>query len=215
MKKNIIIIIVVLLVVNVFTLISYYKYRQQSIASIKYLANESVTEKDELYTHKVNFRAAILNSNIKLNEEIMVRDSLNSHIFLHDVFMNTRQPIVVCRFSETNCASCIKFSINMLREWIKTVKVGNVLFLATYRNNKILNKEKQLYNIRDFNVFNISDFYIPAEEEGYPYYFVLDSTLNISNLFFPDKATPEVTKKYLDLIQERHFLDLDAEKEKG
>lgn len=184
------------------------------MASIKYLANENITEKDELYTHKINFRTAILNSNIKLDEKIMVRDSLNRHILLYDTFVNTRKPIIVCRFSETNCASCIKFSINMLCEWKKKVNVGDVLFLATYRNNRILNKEKKLYKIQDLNVFNISDFYIPAEEEGYPYYFVLDSTLNISNLFFPDKATPKITEKYLTLIQERYFSNFNTEKEK-
>lgn len=214
MKRNAVIIIVVLLSVNVLTLVSYYKYKQRSVANITYLATGNVTEKDELYTHKINFKANILNSNLKLNEKAIIRDSLNQFSLLRDIFSNKQERILVCRFLETNCASCIKYSIEMLCAWVETVKLDNVLFLGTYRNNRIFNKEKKLYKIEGFDVFNVSGLNIPAEEENYPYYFILDSSLNISDLFFPDKATPDITKRYFDLIRERYFLNYEC-KEKG
>jgi hypothetical protein len=42
------------------------------------------------------------------------------------------------------------------------------------------------------NIANISTLNIPAENIGYPYYFILDNTLTISNLSVPDKGSPEV-----------------------
>ena len=42
-------------------------------------------------------------------------------------------------------------------------------------------------------------------ELGYPYYFVLHDDLTISNVFVPDKATPAITIKYLELIKKQFF----------
>ena len=207
MNKNFIFVMfLMLIVINVLTLNSFYKYKKQCITRIETCEGVKFTWANELRTYKHNFTAGILNSGISLNKKIEIRDCDNNNIALKDIFLKCGQKyLIVCRFSETNCESCINFSTKILHQWIDTTSISNVSFWGTYKNNRIYNQLKPMYGIEKFNSFNVSEFNIPAEENGYPYYFVLDSALNISNLFFPDKTAPEITKRYLEAIQKRYF----------
>jgi hypothetical protein len=80
-----------------------------------------------------------------------------------------------------------------------------MLYLGTYRNNRIFNSVKPLYHIQNQHVYNIQSLNIPAEELGYPYYFMLNEDLTISDVFIPDKAFPSITSDYLRMIKKRYF----------
>ena len=157
-------------------------------------------ESDELQTLKLNLAMNILNSDLQM-ENIMIKDSLSNTVPVSDVFDESQKYLFVCRFSKLHCESCVNYSIQVLKNWVESIGVENVLFLGDYRNNKIFNKEKPLYGIQDMKTYNAPAFDIPAEELGYPYYFVLDRNLQIINLFIPDKATPNITNEYLKMIK--------------
>jgi hypothetical protein len=207
-KKLLIFIILSLLAVNVYTLINFHQFKKQNII----VSHQNTSESDELYSYKINFEANIRNSNIKLNE-IAVKDSLSNVLPLKDVLKNGQEQILVCRFSELHCESCVNFSIQLFRQWSDSIGTDNMLFLGTYRNNKIFNRTKPLYDIHNLNVYNIPKLNIPVEEFGYPYYFVLNTDLTISNVFIPDKATPNITNNYLKIINERYFRENGVQKE--
>ena len=86
-----------------------------------------------------------------------------------------------------------------------TLGKENILFLGAHRNNRIFNKQKPHHGIQDMNVYNTGVLSLPAEEMGFPYYFVLDSTLRVTDVFVPDKAVPELTDRYLKMIHKRYF----------
>jgi hypothetical protein len=197
-KSFLILVIVSLLAINAFILIRFYRFRQLHVEYITQYRN--ISEKDELHSYKVNFTTNILNSNLQL-DSVMVKDSLNEIFPLEELFKGEKRQMLVCRFSTMHCESCVEFSIQMLRRQIKFIGIENVLFLGNYPNNRVFNKTKPLYGIHNLNVYNAAEFNIPAEELGYPYYFVLDSSLHISNVFVPDKATPNITDKYLESIR--------------
>ena len=71
------------------------------------------------------------------------------------------------------------------------------------RNNRIFKREIPLYGIRDMDVYNTNTFNIPVEELGFPYYFILNSNLQISNVFIPDKATPSITNIFLKSVNKK------------
>ncbi len=54
-------------------------------------------------------------------------------------------------------------------------------------------------------VFNVQNLNIPAEKYNYPYYFILDKSLEIYNIFMPDKSMPEITISYLKSITKTYF----------
>ena len=201
-KKFLILIIFSLFAINIFTLVRFYQLEQQKDASEVISYSQENNESDELHSYMVNFTTNILNSNIQL-DSVMIKDSLSNIIPLKKAFNNGQKQILVCRFSKMHCESCVNFSIQILRKWIDSIGMENVMFLGNYPNNRIFNRTKSLYGIQDMIVYNTSVLQIPAEELGYPYFFVLDNSLRISNVFVPDKATPNITNKYLKNIQKK------------
>jgi hypothetical protein len=199
-KKFLVTMIIALLAINVFMSVNFHKHKKQS----KIYAGSLLQNPDELHTLRVNFAAEIGNSDIRL-KDITAKDSLNNMIPLQDFFRNGRSKILVCRFSDLHCETCIDYSIRMLLQWVDSIGKDKILFLGAYRNNKIFNRQKPLYGIDALETVNTIALHIPAEDLGYPYYFVLDSTLRISNVFIPDKGVPNVTNKYLELVKEKYF----------
>ena len=195
-KRFLILISFSLFAINIFTLIRFYQLKQLKDAYEAVNYNQENNESDELHSYIVNFTTNILNSNLQL-DSVMIKDSLNNIIPLKKAFKSGQKQILVCRFSKTNCESCVNFSIQSLRKWVESIGIENVMFLGNYRNNRLFNRTKPLYGIQDMMVYNTSAFQIPAEELDYPYFFILDSSLRISNVFVPDKATPNITNKYL------------------
>lgn len=93
----------------------------------------------------------------------------------------------------------------MIKSKLKSLGSKSVLFLGSYRNNKIFNKLKPLYEIDTLKVANVANLNIAAESLDFPYYFVIDSTLKIQHLFFPDKGSPQIDEKYLDFVKAKFF----------
>lgn len=192
-------IILSLIVANIFTLVCFrYLDREKLIDEIVYSNQES----DVLNSYILNFDTSILNSNLQL-DSVMIKDSLSNIIPLKKVFNTGQKQLLVCRFSKMHCESCVNFSIQSIRKLVDSIGMKNVLFLGNYHSNKIFNREKPLYGIQGMNIYNASELKIPAEELGYPYYFLLNSRLQISNVFVPDKATPNVTNRYLENVQKK------------
>ena len=196
----VIIVILVLMLLNANKVpFGFHYYKQTQIGSPKYVSNN-----DELQTLRTNFKINIENSNIKL-EELSIKDNINNLLNLNDVFKDGRENILVCRFSKMQCESCINFAIQTILNQINTVGKDNVLFLGTHRNSRIFNQEIGHYNLQNMNVCNIETLDIPVERLNFPYYFILNSDMVISNVFVPDKAAPSVTMNYLETIHKRYF----------
>jgi hypothetical protein len=194
-KKFLSFIIFSLLAINIHTIVHFYRLKKQ---------NTTVSKNDELHSYKTNFQTNIQNSNHSL-EGVTAKDSLNNVFLLNNIFKDNQKQVVICRFSESHCESCVNFSIQLFRRWVDSIGKDNILFLGTYRNNKIFNRTKTVYGIHNLNVYNISKLNIPVEELGYPYYFVLNSDLTILNVFVPDKSTLVITDNYLEMIYKRYF----------
>ncbi|GAB6013570.1 hypothetical protein [Viscerimonas tarda] len=199
-----ILIIILLLVINAFIFVRFYQYKKQAPTGDAISYDQESNEEDELHSYKVNFTTNILNSNFQL-DSIMIKDPLNNIIPMKEAFGCEQKQMLVCRFSELYCESCVDFALQLFRHWTDSIGVENVLFLGAYRNNRIFNRTKPLYGIQNMNVYNVSELNIPVEERGYPYYFILNYDLTISNVFIPDKATPSITNNYLKMINKRYF----------
>ena len=199
-KSFLIFIVFSLLAINIYTIVRIYRFKKQNITVL----SPTVSKSDELHSYRINFETNIQNNRIRL-DETSVKDSLGHVFLLKDVFKNNRDQILACRFSESHCESCVNFSIRLFRSWVDSIGKNNVLFLGAYRNNKLFNRTKRLYGIHPLNVYNFPALNIPAEELGYPYYFVLNSDLTVSDVFVPDKATPSIANNYLKMINKRYF----------
>ena len=163
----------------------------------------SDSEKEEADFYRTNYYVNLNNNGMELND-IMLKDSLGIISPLKNLLEKEKKQILVCRFSQFHCESCVNFSIQMLLH-SSFIEKENLLFLGSYENNRIFNREKKLYDIDTFKTYNALSLNIPLEELGFPYFFVLNENLTISHIVIPDKNTPALTQKYLEIINERYF----------
>lgn len=198
-KKWLILIIAVLLGVNVFMLFHFQQLRQR----YNFVLQEFVIN-SELHSLKVSFSASIENSNFKL-EDVSVRDSLGNTLLLSDILSNKPKYVLVCRFSELHCESCIYFAVQFIRHSVDLIGAENIVLLGSYRNNRVFSRTMYSYGVHNLNFYNVGALTLPAERDRYPYYFILNRDLTVSNVFFPDRTTPSTTERYLRAINRRFF----------
>jgi hypothetical protein len=193
-------IIALLFVIDIYIVYHYYRLQQKT----KIIQRQLVVDSDELNLLKVNFNYSFTNNNILLSDVVM-KDFANNMVLLKNKFKPTQKYFLICRFSEYQCESCIKSAISILYRFSNSIGMDNVILLGTYQNNRIFNQQKATYDIHDFQVYNTASVNLPIDKVNYPYYFILDNELRVSDVFMPDKAIPTLTREYLLLITKRYF----------
>lgn len=200
-----IITIITLIVFNIFSLFRFNKLKQQTEIEILEIKRKEEMKNDALETYKLSFIQNLLNDGKKLDSTSVAKDSLYNDILLKNNLHSKQNHKLIYRFSKMHCESCVKASLNVLKKKVELIGIDNVILLGNYDNNRIFFRTISEYNIEKIQVYNISSFNIPAEEIGFPYFFVLNNNLEISDVYIPNKITPTITNKYLKNISSKYF----------
>ena len=195
-------VIIFLLAGCVFMLLRFRKLQQQKTEAEQLCVLMQNKAQDQLNTYQSNLEMAISNSNLRL-ENRMIKDTLNNRIPLKSIFAKGQRQLLVCRFSQQHCESCVDATIEILQKQVNQIGVKNIVYLANHRNNRILKKTIPLYGIKGVPVYNTQGFSIPVEQAGYPYFFILGNNLQVSGIFVPNKGVPAITVKYLEAVKKR------------
>ena len=193
-------VIISLLAGCVFMLLRFRKLQQQKAEAEELCVHLQEKAQEQLNTYQSNLETAILNSNLQL-ENRMIKDTLNNRIPLKSIFAKGQRQLLVCRFSHRHCESCVDATIQTLQKQVNQIGTENIVYLANHRNNRIFKKTIPLYGIKGVRVYNTQEFSIPVEQTSYPYFFMLDSNLQVSGIFVPNKGVPAVTVKYLEAVK--------------
>lgn len=201
MKKNVFLTLIILglFIVNVFTC-SRLLNLKKSNANIAYNQYQHNSKSEELDTYKTIFYSNLANSGLNLSG-ILVKNSENTKIPIEKIFNNEQKQLLVYRFSKNHCESCVVASMELLQKWTDSIGRKNILILGDYGNNKIFRKTMESYGITHPNIYNTPPFNIPAENMGFPYFFILNKNLDVLNVFVPNKGIPEITNEFLNKMQ--------------
>ena len=195
-------VIIFLLAGCVFMLLRFRKLQKQKAEAEQLCVRMQNKAQEQLNTYQSNLETAILNSNLQLENQ-MVKDTLNNRIPLKSIFAKGQRQLLVCRFSQQHCESCVDATIQTLQKQVNQIGAENIVYLGNHRNNRIFKKTIPLYGIKGMRVYNTQAFNIPVENAGYPYFFILDNNLQVSGIFIPNKGVPAVTVKYLEAVKKR------------
>nr|WP_319398808.1 hypothetical protein [uncultured Carboxylicivirga sp.] len=189
---------------NVFILVKYSKLKKK-VTQCKFqnITRETIKEKN-LETYRINSIVTLSNCNLFLQNNV-IHDSLNNKSSIKVILKNKNSNTLICRFSRSDCESCVKYSIKMLSNWVNSIEKKNIIYLDQTRNVRLFKMDIQTYEIQNTNVYNTSSLNIPVEELNFPYYLVVDHNLRVLSVFVPDKASPNLTKEYLESIKTRYF----------
>lgn len=161
-------------------------------------------DKDLLHTYRINLISGIKSNGIDLKGTELKGGNGKTGL-IGDSLRNRNTYTLVYRFTEFHCASCVNAELKFFKSTESVIGKENMLIFGAYTNNRIFKRTLKAYDVSNYKAYNVRELKVFAEELGYPYFFIIDNNSVVSNTFVPDKGTPEITKEYLAMIQQRFF----------
>lgn len=134
---------------------------------------------------------------IDLEQDFLLSDSNNRYIKLKDVVAGKKKYIY--HIDETNCPYCVEKYLPFLKRLSAKLGKGNVIILGSYQTPKYLFMNLQKYQANGIPIYNLAPAYLQHEKItslNVPYIFAIDSSLNVSHTFIPEKGMPELSELY-------------------
>ncbi|MEO9885045.1 MAG: hypothetical protein ABJR05_06705 [Balneola sp.] len=118
-----------------------------------------------------------------------------------DINLGNNEKVLVFRFSELNCGSCVTREIRELRDFAKKYGWEQIIFLATNSDNEALETYKRVSGIKT-EVYNINQHFFELDKEliDTPYMFIIDQDSIIKELFISMKQDPDRSVDYFNSI---------------
>lgn len=193
--------IIILCIVNILLSILCYSVFKKGHQRSNTEFQSELTRKTEILER--DFKVRLLNDNLRIDPNVEVM-SLDKKRYPLTQILN-EGPHLIVRFSERHCEECVSYILlKILR--LTNVKSWNkkIILLASYQNQNALSVLMKKMAIK-YPVYLIENLSIPSEEFNFPYCFILDKSMHINHVFFPDKYEFQLTNTYLELIENRYF----------
>ncbi|WP_203257020.1 hypothetical protein [Hyunsoonleella ulvae] len=112
---------------------------------------------------------------------------------------------LVLYISSNQCNSCINDAVNKVETYLKTHPKFKYVIISkgfSLRELKLMQTDRnigaEIYALTDIEL----SFFNKMDEVQYPYYFVVNKNLEVSNVFFPIKSSSILEDRYFTKISE-------------
>jgi len=138
----------------------------------------------------------------ELNPRLEVCDEKGDTLAIDSIIS---KPVLVLRYSELNCQSCVDDLLTTIKE-SDLFNASNTLLLAYYSEPAYLYQFKRM-NRLELPVFSIQYTGLPPDTLNLPYFFLMNSKLQISNVFIPEEGNTDAINTYLAFAAQRLGID--------
>lgn len=110
--------------------------------------------------------------------------------------------LLICRTSYFHCEKCVDYAIEKALEMTRkdSCNVKLVVF-GCYENANSLKLLQQSHpSLNQFDVYQTPSVLMPIDAHGYPYYFTMNKSMIVQDVFVPDSKEPVKTDIYWDCI---------------
>jgi hypothetical protein len=168
---------------------------------------ENTLKRQLEFTSEIQIKLEFFNLNFDLNTkmtglkspDITCTKRENEEIRFSSI--SNSKPVLIYKYSDLNCNTCYEEAIKELQDVFHDFPAAAKIICA-YNMEKDFLVFKKVNKIKlDIFRINHNAFNWVAEDYNRPYYFVLHPDMNISNIYVPDKAFPEMNKAYLESIK--------------
>ena len=118
------------------------------------------------------------------------------------------EPVLVWRYFQNYCNSCIDYELIILKENIKKINEKNIVIIATYDNPLIMNTWIATNRLKRITLLKVpADEFNFNSENNYhePYFFIYNKEKIANFIFTPEESLPQLTEKYFNRITEEYF----------
>lgn len=174
-----------------------FKFRQQLAKTTEIMARMETLEmvKDGLIEKLI--LASHMTIPVSMDEAMPLKDIAGQEFSVKES-PHLLQNKIVLRFTQNNCGSCVERELIHLKELAKSIGEENIVCLTSYSgiNDLKIFKDSYTANFATYNVpFNT--FYKNGYDTlNFPYVFLVDKNLQMSNFFIPAKEIPMLSKAY-------------------
>lgn len=145
------------------------------------------------------------NDGLELSNFYIVDVSNHTSRPLTSLFLNRTDRILVCRISQYYCRSCVDYAIKRIVSAMSDSLIDMPLAVfGIYENDlslKIIGEQHKKSNRIVY--YNTSALNLPMEKHGYPYCFVLDPSLSVSDVFILDRIDSVRNDSYFRTISKK------------
>lgn len=161
--------------------------------------NRAVTSLKSLHSNqKTLMQFQLYTEGAELNPQLEVFNEKGDTLAIVNIIS---KPVLVLRYSELNCQSCVDDLLTEIKE-VGIFNESNTLLLAYYREPVYLYQFKRM-NRLELPVFSIQHTGLPPDTLNLPYFFLINSRLQISNVFIPEEGDTESIAAYLAFAGKR------------
>ena len=103
---------------------------------------------------------------------------------------------LIIRNSETGCGMCIENELKVIKEYLKSIGLKNIILITTHNSARKLEVFKKMNNI-EFDMYFCDNlgFYFEIESEK-PFIFTIGPDLIARNFFIPNMELPKLSEYY-------------------
>lgn len=204
MKLNYVLILIIALIVvgfNIYVFKQNGAIRTMQNYVLRLRERDSIKINDRKVELKIR-RYELENSGKKLPSHLDALDVNGNKVSLSQIINSDK---LILRYSELNCNTCVSKQLDILNSYIDSIGDKNVILLTNYDNNIYMKQFKKVAKIK-FAIYNVGselNELIPDIER--PYFFILEQSLRINNMYIPQMDEEELTKAYLHCIAKSYF----------
>lgn len=194
------IVIAILVILNILALFKVQRLRNENNQFLEAVLNgDTRGQAGNLYMLKRDQLLAVGSSNEKLPGDVSLSDELGNKMTIDDLCRKGKK--FIFRYSHLNCNVCVDVLIPELKALSENIGEDNLVFIASYLNDRDLHVFKRVNEIRT-PIYNTESLPIPLEEENLPYCFVLNEDHSVTHLFIPRKEMLDQTEEYFTMIRD-------------
>ena len=113
--------------------------------------------------------------------------------------------LFICRTSVFHCESCVSYAIQKALELFQDYDGKMKFVLWGYYDNvnslKILSQA--FARLEPDDIYLVPDIILPLDSRGYPFYFTLNKSMVVQDIFIPSNYSPVKTDVYWDYISDK------------
>jgi hypothetical protein len=176
------------------------KYRSTEIVLNKTIFKDSLEK--ELLKNEVFLHADLLP--LVIDKNAILTNARETQVHFSKIFTGKK---IVFHFSESNCMTCVEKHLPFLEALKEKIGRENVVIVGSYETSDYLFLTLKKYGL-DFPVYNLKPKYLSQtliEKLNTPYVFYIDSSLNIQDVFIPEKMLSKLSERYYQHILLKHF----------
>lgn len=180
-------------------IIKYYTNGKLERNNTAIIQESNITKDNLIKSFYENYNSLVTkDENIKIND-ISVSDTayvykkISSHV--------GRKPVLVIRYSGLDCFDCVRTIVGLADKNYRD-NLNNIILLTDHSIEKDfklkydrLKTSIKILSNREEDILGTS-----LDNQGFPYMFIMDSNLNIHNIYIPIKEFPNHINSYLKIV---------------